>query len=245
MDRSVRPQDDLFRYVNGTWLAQDPDPGRQEPLRLVRRACASGPRPTSAGSSRTPPPAASPTPTPRRSATTTRPTWTRHASSAWGSRRSRPTSTGSTRSPTRGRPGPVLCPEPPVVRGRRRWRCSSGPTPRTRTGTCSRCGSRGPGSPDRSYYPRGPVRRRPRRVPHLHRDPSTTWLAGQAAPERPGRVLDLETRLAEAQWTRIQNRDPEARYNPTATAGPGPDVPQPPTVGRRCASWASGRSPTP
>ncbi len=26
MDRSVRPQDDLFRHVNGTWLANTPFP---------------------------------------------------------------------------------------------------------------------------------------------------------------------------------------------------------------------------
>ena len=39
------------------------------------------------------------------------------------------------------------------------------------------------------------------------------WEGGQAAAQT---VLGLETRLAQDQWTRIENRDPEARYNPTA-----------------------------
>ena len=41
------------------------------------------------------------------------------------------------------------------------------------------------------------------------------WSGGAEAART---VLDLETELAERQWTRVQNRDPEARYNPTSVA---------------------------
>ncbi len=41
------------------------------------------------------------------------------------------------------------------------------------------------------------------------------WPHGAEAAQT---VLDLETKLAEVQWTRIQNRDPEARYNPMSVA---------------------------
>lgn len=41
------------------------------------------------------------------------------------------------------------------------------------------------------------------------------WPNGAEAAQT---VLDLETKLAEYQWTRIQNRDPEARYNPMSVA---------------------------
>lgn len=41
------------------------------------------------------------------------------------------------------------------------------------------------------------------------------WDGGAEAAQT---VLDVETKLAERQWTRIQNRDPEARYNPMSVA---------------------------
>ncbi len=41
------------------------------------------------------------------------------------------------------------------------------------------------------------------------------WPGGAAAAQT---ILDLETKLAGYQWTRIQNRDPEARYNPMSVA---------------------------
>ena len=50
------------------------------------------------------------------------------------------------------------------------------------------------------------------------------WPGGAEAAQT---VLDLETKLAERQWTRVQNRDPEARYNPTsveALVGAYPNV---------------------
>ena len=75
----------------------------------------------------------------------------------------------------------------------------------------------GTGLPDRSYY----LEDRFADARQGYRDYVETlydlagWPDGAAAAQT---VMDLETRIAEAQWTRIQNRDPEARYNPTATA---------------------------
>ena len=36
-DPAVRPQDDLFRHVNGGWIAADRDPGRPAVYGVVRR----------------------------------------------------------------------------------------------------------------------------------------------------------------------------------------------------------------
>ena len=73
----------------------------------------------------------------------------------------------------------------------------------------------GTGLPDRSYY----LEDRFSAEREAYGDYLETlydlagWNGGaQAAAD----ILALETRIAEAQWTRIQNRDPEARYNPTA-----------------------------
>ena len=38
LDPAVRPQDDLYRHVNGAWIERDADPRRQGALRLVHRA---------------------------------------------------------------------------------------------------------------------------------------------------------------------------------------------------------------
>ena len=44
-DKTVRPQDDLFRYVNGGWLAKTeiPAPGGQNPKTLHHSYSATGP----------------------------------------------------------------------------------------------------------------------------------------------------------------------------------------------------------
>ena len=75
----------------------------------------------------------------------------------------------------------------------------------------------GTGLPDRSYYLEDRFAdARAGYVTYLTR---LYELAGwDGGPEAAQNILDLETRLAEDQWTRIQNRDPEARYNPTAVA---------------------------
>ncbi len=80
----------------------------------------------------------------------------------------------------------------------------------------------GTGLPDRSYYLEdrfadaraGYLAFLTQLLEMAHADgvPMTDDAAGRAA-----RVMALETQIAEAQWTRVQNRDPEATYNMMAT----------------------------
>ena len=75
----------------------------------------------------------------------------------------------------------------------------------------------GTGLPDRSYYLDDRfAEARAGYVAYLTRLYELAgWPGGAEAAQT---VLDLETKLAQGQWTRVQNRDPEARYNPTSTA---------------------------
>ena len=75
----------------------------------------------------------------------------------------------------------------------------------------------GTGLPDRSYYLED--RFAEEREAYTDYLETLYTLAGwDGGAQAAADILALETRLAEAQWTRIQNRDPEARYNPTAVA---------------------------
>ena len=83
-DKTVRPQDDLFRFVNGGWLARTEIPAdkpayggfyeafdrSQEQLKVLVEAAAS--RPARRGVATT-----------RRSATSTPPSWTRPGPNSW------------------------------------------------------------------------------------------------------------------------------------------------------------------
>ena len=71
--------------------------------------------------------------------------------------------------------------------------------------------------PDRSYYLED--RFADAREAYLGYIERMYELAGwDGGAEAAQTVLDLETRIAQSQWTRVQNRDPEARYNPMALA---------------------------
>ena len=75
----------------------------------------------------------------------------------------------------------------------------------------------GIGLPDRSYYLDD--RFAAEREAYTAYLETLYSLAGwDGGAEAAADILALETAIAEAQWTRIQNRDPEARYNPTAVA---------------------------
>ena len=73
----------------------------------------------------------------------------------------------------------------------------------------------GTGLPDRSYYLED--RFADARAGYLTYLERLQTLAGTGNPAADARaVLALETAIATAQWTRVQNRNPEARYNPTS-----------------------------
>jgi putative endopeptidase len=72
----------------------------------------------------------------------------------------------------------------------------------------------GTGLPDRDYYLKPDPKFEEVRGEYVDYIATLLRLAGQPDPDRAAaNVLALETRLAEAQWTRVQNRDREATYN--------------------------------
>ena len=72
----------------------------------------------------------------------------------------------------------------------------------------------GLGLPDRDYYLNEDAGARELRGWYLQHIADMMQLAGHDDPQQAARhVLDVESRLAEAHWTRIQNRDRTATYN--------------------------------
>ncbi|HEY4004265.1 MAG TPA: M13-type metalloendopeptidase [Pseudonocardia sp.] len=73
--------------------------------------------------------------------------------------------------------------------------------------------------PDRDYYLNNDARSADIRAKYLGYVAKMLGLAGQPDPAgSAGRILDLETKLAQAQWTEVQNRDTVATYNKLALA---------------------------
>lgn len=74
----------------------------------------------------------------------------------------------------------------------------------------------GTGLPDRDYYLKDDARSRDIRAKYEAHIAKMLELAGDApglALARAKVVLDLETRMAQAQWTRVELRNPQKRYN--------------------------------
>ncbi len=73
----------------------------------------------------------------------------------------------------------------------------------------------GLGLPDRDYYAADKAEFEPQRAAYLAYLTELATLAELGEPaETAGEVMALETRLAAAQWTRVQNRDRDKTYNP-------------------------------
>ena len=215
MDRTVRPQDDLFRYVNGTWLETVEIPGdksrygsfdvlrerSEADVRAIIEDAAAG-RVTDADAGKI------------------------GAFYAAYMDSARVERLGLSPLQSDFERIDAVADKAGLMRYFAANRRSFGPAPLAAfVGTDARNSGRnvmtlwqsGTGLPDRSYY----LEDRFADARQGYLDYVETiydlagWDDGAAAAQT---VLDLETKLAEAQWTRIQNRDPEARYNPTATA---------------------------
>ncbi len=215
MDRTVRPQDDLFRYVNGTWLETVEIPGdksRYGSFDVLRERSEADVRTIieDAASGRVTDPDA-------------RKIGAYYAAYMDSARVERlglsPLQSDFARID-------ALSDKVGLMRYFAANRRSFGPAPLAAfVGTDARNSGRnvmtlwqsGTGLPDRSYYLEDRFQEaRDGYVNYVETVYDLAgWDDGAAAAQT---VLDLETKLAEAQWTRIQNRDPEARYNPTATA---------------------------
>jgi predicted metalloendopeptidase len=76
-------------------------------------------------------------------------------------------------------------------------------------------GQGGLGMPDRDYYLVDDARFRALRMQYVHHVERMLGLAGEAqAAAHAAQIVALETRLAQLQWTKVDNRDPVKTYNP-------------------------------
>jgi putative endopeptidase len=77
----------------------------------------------------------------------------------------------------------------------------------------------GLGLPDRDYYLKDDAKLQEARIAYRAHIEKMLSMAGQAkAAKSAAAILDLETSLAKIQWTRVENRDPIKTYNKTAIA---------------------------
>jgi predicted metalloendopeptidase len=77
----------------------------------------------------------------------------------------------------------------------------------------------GLGLPDRDYYLKDDAKLKEARVKYQGHIAKMMGMAGDAqSEEHAAAILDLETALAQVQWTRVENRDPIKTYNKTAIA---------------------------
>jgi putative endopeptidase len=77
----------------------------------------------------------------------------------------------------------------------------------------------GLGLPDRDYYLKDDAKLKDARSKYLTHMAKMLGMAGDAEAEtHAAAILNLETELAQLQWTRVDNRDPVKTYNKTAIA---------------------------
>ena len=168
-DKEVRPQDDLFRHVNGKWLAEATIPPTARSTG-PSTSSATSPRPTSAPSSRRPRrrPTTRPAPRPGRSATSSPASWTRPRVDKLGLEADRGRARRGRRDRGQGRadPGPRRTParrgRRPVRPARRHRRQEVRPLHHLLSARA------GIGLPDESYYRDDKFKADPRRLPRPH-----------------------------------------------------------------------------
>ena len=77
----------------------------------------------------------------------------------------------------------------------------------------------GLGMPDRDYYLKDDAKLKDTRAKYLAHIGKMLGMAGDADAQRDAAaILELETALAQVQWTRVENRDPVKTYNKTVIA---------------------------
>jgi hypothetical protein len=197
-DRSVRPQDDLFRFVNGGWLARTEIPGDASSwgaFNGLREKSAT----RCARSSRRPPAGTARRLERASSATCTRATWTRRVDRPITPSRSWPRSRGRARAA-------------PGVRRCAPWRCRAGgrgvgPDQELARDIVGTSRARLPTATTTCATPS----RRARPTPLRH--PPLTLAGPPDAAGAAARVVAFETQLAGKQWDRARNRDRNATYN--------------------------------
>ena len=77
----------------------------------------------------------------------------------------------------------------------------------------------GLGLPDRDYYLKDDAKLKDARAKYLAHVEKMLGMAGESTPARSAAdIVKLETAMAQLQWTRVANRDPDKTYNKTAIA---------------------------
>ena len=218
-DRSVRPQDDFFRFVNGGWLEADADPERR------RRAGARSTSSTSAAASRM-------RAILEEAARSNAPAGSeeRKVGDLYASflDSARVESLGVT--PLKGELARIAALKTPAelpalfahlarIGVARPFGVGVGADPKKSSTNIVQVSQSGLGLPDRDYYLMNDARWPP--CARRTRPTSRSCSRSPGSPIPPGaasRVLALETAIAGKQWDRARNRDRNATYNPMTVA---------------------------
>jgi predicted metalloendopeptidase len=96
---------------------------------------------------------------------------------------------------------------------------SIGPDPKDSTRYAVSLTQSGLGLPDRDYYSKDDAKLKDAREKYRGHVERMLGLAGQAdAAQRAAAIVALETQMAKIQWSRVENRDPLKTYNKVAVA---------------------------
>ena len=217
LDADVRPQDDLFRHVNGKWIERTEIPARQGALRLVLRARRGG-REGRARDHRGGAAAPSRAPRSARSATSTRASWTSSAPTCSARRRSRASSSTSalvdsidaflaTLGRLERRASRASC------------SCSSTTTRATPSATSSSSSRAASACPTSRYFREEKFAERPHRVPRAPRAHVRAGAARRRRPTAPRASSTSRPTIAAHHWDNVDTRDSEETYNPMHLGG--------------------------
>ena len=219
-DAKVRPQDDLFRHVNGGWIAEAEIPAESAARSAPSSSSATRREATSARSSRTPPPGPTtrPAPRPARSATCTPASWTRSRAEELGLEPIEADLARIDAIADKAGLHPHCWPSSSARVSAGCSGCSSPPTPSSRTGTSStstRAGSACPTSRTTATPKFKPIREA--FVAHVEK---MFELAGWPDAEGRGRAGDGRgDRLAKDHWDRVKSRDRHAHLQQEGPQG--------------------------
>ena len=214
-DTSVKPGDDFFRYANGAWLDRTQIPADKPRRQPAPGDDATGPRRGCTTMMEAGRRKAEHQPADDRRqgrAPSTRPSWTRRASSSWARSRSRRSSTRSAPRTTRDDARRADGPQPTSTSKARSSASASTSTSRTRSTTPSIVGQAGLGLPDRDYY-----------LKPAFAAQKAAYQAYVAQAAAPGRLAGRRARAAE-DVVAFETADRRGQLDQGAAARPGRDL---------------------
>ena len=214
VDTAVRPQDDFYGYVNGKWLR-----ARKFPKTNPRPAHSAGSTTRSRSSCarwwrlrRAMRPL--PMPLAARLVSSLTPTWTRRSCSGAGCSRSPREFARIDGLRHKSDLAPLFAHYGPSA-SRTPYGASVSQDARDSTQYVVGIDQGGLGLPDRDYYLQSEAKLAAdtRSVSGAHRENARAGRRQARHARTPSAILQLETHLAQAQWTKVENRDPVKTYN--------------------------------